>query len=164
MGVGPIADDDDTSHDILTVFVEHAAAEFWSQVDIRDIANVDRRARAGGEDDVLNIRRRANQANSPDCHLLVAGFNDLRTNVRVATSNTLDDAAQGDVVGAQLNGINVDLILAYPTADARHFGHAGHRIQLVLDEPVLQGMQCSAVVGAFDRVPEDLAHAGCIRT
>src|ERR1700693_2234993 len=162
--VRAVANDYNTAHDIFAILVENAAAESRSQVDIRDIANVDGCACGGGEDDVLKVRRRANQADPPDCHLLVACFNDLRADVGVAALDTLDHGAQGDVVSAQFDGINVDLILPYPTADARHFGNAGHRIQLVLDEPVLQGMQCPAVVGSFDRVAEDLPHAGCIRT
>ena len=126
MGVGSIADDDDTAHDILTVFVENAAAEFRPQVDVRDIADVDGCTCRRGQDDVLKVCRRSDQSDPPDCHLLVACFNDLRANVSVTALNTLDDRAQGNVVGAQFNGIDVDLILAYPAADARHFCHAGY--------------------------------------
>ena len=53
-------------------------------------------------------------------------------NVGVATLDTLDYVAQRDVVGAQLGGVDVDLVLAYPSADAGHLGHAGHGIELGL--------------------------------
>ena len=162
--VGSVADDYNTTHDILAVFVENAAAEFRSQMNGCDIADVDGCACRRGQDDVLKVCRRSDQADPPNGHLLVACFNDLRANVGVTALDTFDHGAQGDVVSAQFDGINVDLVLAYPTADAGHFCHARHRIQLVLDEPVLQGVQGPAVVGAFDCVPEDLAHTGCIRS
>ena len=59
-----------------------------------------------------------------DGHLLVACFNDFRADVGVTALNAFDDRAQGDVVSAQFDGINVDLVLAYQTADARHFCNA----------------------------------------
>src|SRR4029077_16162064 len=100
----------------LAVLVENAAAEFRPQVDIRDSANVDRCPRAGHEDDVLNICSRADQADAPDGHLLVACLNHLRPDVGITALNALDDRAQRDVVSAQLAGINVDRILRYPAA------------------------------------------------
>ncbi len=63
-----------------------------------------------------------------------------------------------DVVGAQLQWIDIDLIFPYKAADARDLGHSGNGVELIADEPVLNGMQGAAVVGAFDRVPEDLAY------
>jgi hypothetical protein len=54
-------------------------------------------------------------------------------------------------------------MLLLESAHAGHFGHAGHGVELILDEPILNGVQCAAVVRTFDRVPEDLPHAGCIR-
>ena len=126
MCVRAVADDDHTADDVLAISVENATAEFRAQMNIRDIADVDGCSRRGGEDDVLKVRRRANQANSADGHLLVAGFNDLGADVRITALNTLDDRAQGYVVRAQFDGIDVDLILAYPPADAPHFRHAGH--------------------------------------
>ena len=105
----------------------------------------------------------ADQADAAHCHLLVARLHHLRADVVVAALDGGDDLAQRDVVGAELDGIEIDLVLLHEAADARDFGDSGHGVELVLDEPVLHGVKRAAVVGTFDRVPEDLAYAGRIR-
>jgi hypothetical protein len=47
------------------------------------------------------------------------------------------DFAQAQAIGAELVGIEVDLILARRTADRGNLGHAGHAVELVADVPVL---------------------------
>jgi hypothetical protein len=93
----------------------------------------------------------------------VAGLDHLGADVVVAALHRGHDILECDVVSAQLDGIEIDLVLLHESADAGDLGHAGHGVQLVLDEPVLNGVQRAAVVRPLDRVPEDLAHSGCIR-
>ena len=63
--------------------------------------------------------------------------------------------------GPQSIRIDVDLILLDESADRRHFGDPGHRIQLVADEPVLEGPQLAQrMARALHGVPEDMADAG----
>jgi hypothetical protein len=53
----------------------------------------------------------------------------------------LDHLGVGDAVGGQLVGIEHDLVLAHHAADGGDFGHVGHGLEFVLEEPVLQGTQ-----------------------
>jgi hypothetical protein len=56
--------------------------------------------------------------------------------------------------------IDVDLVLLYVSTDGRDFGDPRNGIQLVADEPVLQGAKLTqGMVRAFERVPEDMADA-----
>ena len=145
--IGAVANDDDAADGFLAALVEHAAAEFRPQLHVRHIADVDRRAVVAVEDDVFDVLPSIESGRCRERHLLVADLDDLRADVVVAALDGFDHGAQGNVVGAQFDGIDVDLILAYETADAGHFRHAGHGIELVLDEPVLQRVQRPAVVG-----------------
>ena len=72
-----------------------------------------------------------------------------------------------NVVGAQPIRIEHDLILADHAADACDFGNIGHRLQLVLQEPILQRTQLRQVhlPRAIDqRVLVDPAHARGVRS
>ena len=59
----------------------------------------------------------------------------------LALLHRLDHLAVRDAVGAQPVRIEHDLVLPHHAADARHLGHVRHRLQLVLQEPVLQRAQ-----------------------
>ncbi len=52
-----------------------------------------------------------------------------------------DDGAEGQVVLAKAIGIDVDLILLDVSSDRCHLGHARDGVELIADEPVLQGPQ-----------------------
>ena len=64
--VRAVADDYNTTHDILAVFVENAAAEFRSQLNGCDIANVDGCACRRGQDDVLKVLPSIGSSRSPE--------------------------------------------------------------------------------------------------
>src|SRR5207247_10706227 len=65
---------------------------------------------------------------------------------------------------AKAIGIDVDLVLLDHAADARHLSHAGHGVELLADEPVLNGAKVAERLAlAFHRVPEDVAHARRVR-
>ena len=104
-----------------------------------------------------------NQADAAHHVLGVACLDHFGANVVVAALHRCYYILERDVVGAQLDGIEIDLVLLHESADTGDFGHAGHRVELILDEPILNRVKRAAVVRPFDRVPEDLAHAGCIR-
>ena len=161
--VGAVADDDHPAHGFFAVFVENAAAELRTKLDAGHVAHRHRRAVVGAKRDVLNVLQPANQADAAHHLLGVARLHHLRADVVVAALHRGNHILERNVVGAQLHGIEIDLVLLHESADAGDFGHSGHGVELVLDEPVLDGMQRAAVVRALDRVPEDLAHAGCIR-
>ena len=70
-------------------------------------------------------------------------------------------------VGAQPVGVDHDLVLPDHAADGGDLGDAGHGLQLVLEEPVLQAAQTGQVMVAaavYQGVLVDPADTGGIRT
>src|SRR5207244_5455442 len=93
-----------------------------------------------------------------------ARLDDVATDVAVTPHDGVDDGGERDAVAAQAARIDVDLILAYGAADARDLGHAGHRVELVADEPVLERPEITQRHSlALDRVPEDVSDSRRIR-
>ena len=75
--------------------------------------------------------------------------------------------AERNVVGQQLVGIDLDLVLLLEAAEGRHFGDAFHALNPVAQVPVLEGAQVRQVVLAglvHQRVLEAPAHAGGVRS
>src|ERR1035437_2034815 len=161
--IGAIADDDHPARCFFPVLSENAAPELGAKLNTGHVANRYRRAVESAERDVLNVLQSANQADAAHHFLGVAYFDDLGADVVVASLHRGNHILERNVVGAQLHGIEIDLVLLYESANGGDFGHSGYGVQLVLDEPVLDGVKRTAVVGALDRVPVDLAHSGCVR-
>src|SRR5213596_1266245 len=89
-----------------------------------------------------------------------ARLDDVTADVAVASHDGVDHGGEWDPVRAQAVGIDVDLVLAHGSADAGHLGHAGHRVELVADEPVLQRTEVAERRAlALNGVPEDMAHS-----
>jgi hypothetical protein len=85
----------------------------------------------------------------------------------IGAANGSDDFAMRDAVGAQPIRSQHDLVLTHGAAERRDFGNVRHALQLVFQEPVLQGAQLRQVVAAAaidDGVFVDPAHAGRVRT
>ena len=162
--VGSVADDDHSAYRFLAVLVEDAAAEFRTELDAGDVADRDRRAVVGAERDVFDVLEAADEADATDHLFRVADLHDLGADVIVGALHGSDDILERDVVGAEFYGIEVDLVLPDEAAHAGHLGDARHGVELVFNEPVLQGMQRAAVVGSLNRIPEDLADAGGVWT
>ena len=86
--------------------------------------------------------------------------------VVVATADSLDDSCNWDVVGLQLCGIDVHLVLAHEAAERGHLGHAGHGAKLVAQEPVLERAQVGQAVlsrSVHQHVLKNPTHAGGVR-
>ena len=64
----------------------------------------------------------------------------------VGGANGGGDLPQLDAEGTQPVGIHHHLVLLHHAADGGHLGHARHRLQFELEEPVLQGTQLRQVV------------------
>ena len=93
--------------------------------------------------------------------LLFGDFENAPADFVVAAADGVADARDRRVVGAQLVGVDGDLILPHEAADAGDFGNAGHAGQLVLQVPVLQRPQLAEVVAVgLQRVHEGPADAG----
>ena len=75
-----------------------------------------------------------------------------------------NDGGQWQVERAEAIGIDVDLVLLDVAADRGDFRHAGHRVQLVPNEPVLKGSEIpQRQRRTLDRVPEDMTHPRRVR-
>ena len=73
------------------------------------------------------------------------------------------DLGEGELVGGQLVGVHHHLVLFDEPADAGHFRHPGHGLELVAQVPVLDAAQLGQVMfagGVFQGVFKDPAHPG----
>src|SRR6266850_303522 len=89
-------------------------------------------------DGVLDVPHALDEAQASNDRPGTARFDDVAADVPVAPHDRLDDGRERDLVGAQPVGVDVDLVLPHRAADARDFRDAGHRVELVADEPVLE--------------------------
>ena len=124
------------------------------------IGDADRRAlcRVGLDDDLLDVAGVLDPADAADDVLGVSLLHHLAADGGVGPGHGREQLAQGHVVGAEIVGVDVDLVLDGKTADGGHLGHAGDRVELVAHVPVLNGPQPAQVLPfALDRVPENLA-------
>ena len=87
---------------------------------------------------------------------------DFGADVVVAALDRHNHILQRDVVGAQFHGSTSIWYSRTNPPTLATSATPGTELSLVLDVPVLNGVECSAVVWTFDRVPEDLPHAGGI--
>src|SRR6185503_4963722 len=115
--------------------------------------------------DVLNVIHRLNETDAADDRPGAVRFDDIASDVRIASANRFDHFAEREAIGPEPVRIEIDLVLLDGSADGCHLGHTGDGIQLVPDEPVLQASQLAERQPiALDRVPEDVPDAGGIRT
>ena len=161
--IGAITDHDYSAHCFLPVFIENAPAKFGTKLHAGHIANRYRRAVVCSKRNVIDVLQAANQADAAHHLLGAANLHHFGADIVIAPLYRGNNILERDVVSAQLDGIEIDLVLLFESAHAGHLGHTGHGVQLVLDEPFLNGMKRAAVVRTLDRIPEDLAHSGCVR-
>ena len=154
------AHDDDAADGFVAAFDERRHAERIADVDGAELTHVDRHTPRRGDDDVLEIRDRLHQADAPHDGPRAVGFEHVAADVLVAVADGFDHAAEREVVVAEANRIDVDLILLHVAADGGDFGDARHRVQLIADEPVLQRAQVAKGKPiAVNGVPEHVANA-----
>ena len=101
-------------------------------------------------------------------HVFGAGhLDEASPHVVVTRPHRLNDLGDRHVEGAQAIGIHLHLVLPHKAAQRRDLGDARHRLQVVLEIPVLVGTQLrqTGTAGRVDeRVLKDPAHAGRIGT
>ena len=104
-------------------------------------------------------------AETPHHKLGLAHLNQPAAHIVVAALQGRAHFRKGNVVGQQLVGIDLDLILLDIAADGSHFGHTRHTHQFIAQKPVLDGAQLLKVVpvSAVEHIFEDPADAGGVR-
>ena len=116
-------------------------------------------------DDVFDIGGRTDVAAAAD-HVLAAGkFNEAPADVVVPRADRFHDALDGNAVGEEGVGVEVDLVLPDKPADGGNFGNAGDGLQLKAQIPVLERAQFSQTArsrGIHQRILEHPANGGLI--
>src|SRR5512133_1946003 len=162
-GMGAVARHNDTADRLFAILVEESTAELGPQLHTRNITHIHWSAIRRRDRNVFNVLELLDQPKPANHVFAVADFEHLGAYIVVAALHCREHIAHRDAVGSQLQRIDIDLILPNEAPDTRDLSHTGNRIELVLDVPVLNRMQSPAIVRAFHRIPEHLAHTGRVR-
>ncbi len=145
------------------VEVREAAAQVGPEHHLADVADADRRAALAGRDhDRLEVGDRLGVPAAADHVLGAAELDQAAAGLGVAAADGVDDRPDREAVVAEAVGIDVDLVLAPEPADRGHLRHAGDRLQVVLEIPVLVRAQVgerALARGVHQHVLEDPAEA-----
>ena len=138
--------DDATGHFAFAVQLGDAATRLGADLYPGDVTQAHRHTGIGGRQrNLAEVVERAEVAGGPHHVLGLAEFEHGTARLLVRPLQRLDHPAVGDPVGTKLVGVEHDLVLAHHAAYARHFGHVRNRLQLELEEPVLQRAQLGKV-------------------
>ena len=156
--------DDPRHHFAGAVQIRHAPPQIRADRHVADVADPDRRAAlAGGHDDALEVGDRL-RVPAAAHHVLGAAELDQPTgSLHVAAAHRLDDALDREAVVAQPVRVHVHLVLLAEPAERGHLRHAGHRLQVVAQVPVLVRPQIRQALSAravHERVLEHPAETG----
>jgi hypothetical protein len=165
----PVAHHDDPAGDLaFPVQIRDHPAHLGPDLHPRQIPQQHRGARLGDVDrDGLDVRDPGQIASGADHVLGFRALDHRPADLLVGIAHRLRHARQRDPEGPELLGIHHDLILAHHPAHGGDLGHAGHTLQLELQEPVLQTSQLGQVMpaAAIDQgIAVDPAHPGGIRS
>ncbi|MNF46121.1 hypothetical protein D3C84_272750 [compost metagenome] len=159
-------DDDATDHFPFAVELGDAASTLGAGDHIRHVTQQQRGAAyIGTERDLLQILHALEVPVRAHHVLRFRHLDDGGAGLLVALLDGGLDKGERDAVGAQLVGIDPHLILAHHATHGGDLGDAVHRLQLVLEEPVLQRGELAQVMLAgsvHQRVLVDPAHPGGI--
>ena len=133
------AGDDDTADSFLCPFHERRHAKGVADLDICDLVHVDRNSVRVANDDPLDVINRFDEADAAHDQPRAVRLKDIAADIQVALAHGGDHRAEGQVVGPETIRVDIDLVLLDVATNRRHFGDAGDRIELVSDEPILQG-------------------------
>ena len=132
---------DHTTNGFLRALDERRYAKGVTYVNVRNLVDVDGHAAGCAHDDALHIVNRGDQTNAADDEPGTVRLQHVAADVEIAVADGRHDDAQWQVVRAKAIRIDVDLVLLDVATDRSHFRHARHRIELVSNEPVLEGTQ-----------------------
>jgi hypothetical protein len=122
----------------LAVLERRALPDRVADAHVGDVAHRDRRPALRREDDGLEVRLRADQADPADDELLGVAVDDVAADVRVVPGDSFGDRSDRQVVLQQLVGIELDLVLLDVAAEGIHLRDAGHALEQRADRPVLR--------------------------
>ena len=141
-GLIPFLRERAADHFAFAVEFRDAATQLRPELQVRDIGKAHRHtARTGPQRNLPEIIQASQITGRPHD---VLGFRKLQHGAAgflIRAADCLDHVAMGDAVGAQAIGPEHDLILADRATECRHLGNVRYRLQLVLQEPILQCAQ-----------------------
>ncbi len=133
-------DDDAARHLALAIEFRDATAHFRAHLHARDVPQSHRDAGIGRRQrNFAKVVERLQVAGGAHHVLGFTQFQHRAAGFLVRFLHGFDNFPVGNVVGAQLVGVEHDLVLPHHAANAGDFRHVRHRLQFVLEEPVLQG-------------------------
>ena len=142
-----VAHHDDAADHFAPVHVERAAPEVAADLHGGDVFEVNGNAAALHQHDVLQVLQRLHKTQPAHDKLHAVLLDDLAADVEVARADGVHHVLQRDLARAHLERADFNLILPHEAADARNFRDALHRVELIADEPVLEGAELAKVIG-----------------
>src|SRR3974390_1161948 len=156
LGISAFAQEDDARTDVVviddhTVFAMNGAAklakaDLGALSDHRDVLNPQGGARLGNQGGVLDVGDISDQADGTNVDLLQARFDETAPGVGVVVGELLFDLRQAEAVGNQLVRIDADLVFASRPAKTGAVANIGHRLTVLFDDPVFDGLQIHHVI------------------
>ena len=154
----------------MTVPRRRAGAQLAPQRDFRHVADRDRNAVSGRDDDARKILRGPHLSRHAHQPLFTVAFHVAGAAIGVVAFDRRRHLVEGQTIGEQPRRIRQYVILTRIATDAVDLGDAGHLQQLRPNHPVLQGAQRHRIVRPAIRlarvgirlhgVQEDLAQTG----
>ncbi len=171
VGVVALLQQDNALHGVwivhdLSVFAMNGSADLakanlGTLRDGRDVLDLHGRAVRRFDDGVFNVLHAGKQARGLHIDLLRSLLDEAAAAVGIVGRDLLLDLPNAQAVRDQLLRIELDLVLLGGPAEARHIHHALHALERLFQRPVFERLLLHHVVGgigAFQRVPVDLAH------
>ena len=147
-GIEAVTHDDNAANGFaLSLPVGRAAALVGSKRDCAQIAHQHGRAILGCDRNIFEIGEGAQIAEAADHVLGSAHLQHVSADFVRTLTDFFDHRGGGDAIRVELLGIEVDLILAYESANAGHLCYAGNSLELIAQIPVLQRAQIGHAFG-----------------
>src|SRR2546426_715504 len=151
---------DHATHSFLGALHQRGRTEGVADLYLSHLLHEDRHAILGADDDVLHVAYVLDETKTAHHRPRTACLHHVAADVAIASHDRVHDGRERNPVRPQAVGVDVDLILLDGAADAGHLGDSGHGVELIADEPVLEGAQFPQRGAlALDGGPEDVAHA-----
>ena len=119
----------------LAVGRDRAAADLVADLDVGHVADLDRHAVLGGDDDALDFVERDVRPTPWTSSIWLLGADVAAADVAVVLLDRLDDLVERQLVAIEPVGIDADLILLLVAAPGVDLGRALDGAQLRLDRP-----------------------------
>ena len=140
--VAAVAHNDNSGYDFPgAVQVAGATSNIRTDNYVSNILNPNGRTVDRSQNDLLDVRLRTHVAATANHVFGAAKIKHARARLAVAGANRIGHTRDGNTVGTQAVGVDVDLILLRESTERSHIRHARHRLQIVLEIPILIGAE-----------------------